>query len=146
MLFDLLQLFLVAIELNRLFNELTERAFCDVIRTDDVDTNKFMYLLISQLLDLFHMEKFFLPVKKKENILKYRLGLKDGKIHSVDEVCAKYSVSLDYYCELEDLLLRQVGLIIKNRNDIKINSDRNIDNETIQKAVLSKLCNSNIIK
>ena len=84
--------------------------------------------------------------KEKENILKYRWGLKDGKIHSVDEVCAKYSVSLDYYCELEDLLLRQVGLIIKNRNDIKINSDRNIDNETIQKAVLSKLCNSNIIK
>ena len=146
MLFDLLQLFLVAIELNRIFNELTEKVFCDVIKTEDIETDKFMYFLISQLWDLFHMDKFFLPVKKKENILKYRWGVNDGKIHSVDEVCAKYSVSKDYYCELEELLLRQVGLIIKNRNEIKDSSDNNIDNEIIKKVVLSKLCNSNIIE
>ena len=40
MLFDLLQLFLVAIELNRIFNELTEKAFCDVIKTDDIETDR----------------------------------------------------------------------------------------------------------
>lgn len=45
-----------------------------------------------------------------------------------------------------DLLLRQVGLIIKNRNEIKDSSDCNIDNEIIKKAVLSKLCNPNIIE
>lgn len=61
MLFNLLQLFLVAIELNRIFNELTEKAFCDVIKTDDIETDKFMYFLISQLWDLFHMDKFFCP-------------------------------------------------------------------------------------
>ena len=78
-----------------------------------------------------------MPVKKKEHILKYRWGVNDGKIYSVDEVCAKYSVSKDYYCELEELLLRQVGLIIKNRNEIKDSSDKNIDNEIIKKVVIT---------
>ena len=110
---DLLNLFLVAIELHSYLGEKWDETYCDVIKTADVETDQFLFLLISQLWSIFESEKFFIPVKKKENILRYRWGLKDGNIHSIQETCQKYHVSVPYYVEQEDLLLRQIGFILK---------------------------------
>lgn len=136
MVFDLLRLFLVAIELDKKLGTFTEDMFCDIIKTDDVETDKFLYVLISQLWDIFHLEKFFIPVKKKENLLKYRWGLKDGDIHSIDEISKKYNVSYKYYIELEDLLLRQIGFIFINKtsSNTKYSTDT-IDNIGIKSAI-----------
>lgn len=140
MLTDLLQLFLVALELNKYFNELTEKAFCDVIKTADVEMDRFMYQLISQLWDLFNFENFFLPVKKKEGMLKYRWGLQDGCIHSVKETCKKYKATTEYYFEIEKILLRQIGLIVTNKIKMNIYESFCIDNNQIKNAVIARLC------
>ncbi len=140
MLKDLLQLFLVALEISKHFSELTEKAFCDVIKTQDTEMDKFMYYLISQLWDLFSFEKFFLPVKKKEVMLKYRWGLYDGCIHSVKETCEKHKTTTDYYLEVEKVLLRQIGLIITDKIDMDNYENFCINNDEIKKAVIAKLC------
>lgn len=140
MLKDLLQLFLVALEISKHFSELTEKAFCDVIKTQDIEMDKFMYYLISQLWDLFSFEKFFLPVKKKEVMLKYRWGLYDGCIHSVKETCEKHKTTTDYYLEVEKVLLRQIGLIITDKIDMDNYENSCIDNDEIKKAVIARLC------
>ena len=140
MLKDLLQLFLVALEISKHFSELTEKAFCDVIKTQDTEMDKFMYYLISQLWDLFSFEKFFLPVKKKEVMLKYRWGLYDGCIHSVKETCEKHKTTTDYYLEVEKVLLRQIGLIITDKIDMDNYENFCINNDKIKKAVIAKLC------
>ena len=140
MLEDLLQLFLVALEISKHFSELTEKAFCDVIKTQDTEMDIFMYYLISQLWDLFSFEKFFLPVKKKEVMLKYRWGLYDGCIHSVKETCEKHKTTTDYYLEVEKVLLRQIGLIITDKIDMDNYENSCIDNDEIKKAVIARLC------
>lgn len=136
MIFDLLRLFLVAIELDKKLGAFTEDMFCGIIKTSDVETDKFMYMLISQLWDIFHLDKFFIPVKKKENLLKYRWGLKDGCIHSIDEISKKYNVRYTYYIELEELLLRQIGFILKDDTSTNTKYITNaIDNLEIKAAV-----------
>ena len=112
---DLLQLFLVAIELNTKLDSGWKEVFCDVVKSDDANTDYFMYTLIAQLWDIFDSEKFFIPVKKKEMLLRYRWGLKDGIIHSIQETCLKHKVPVTYYVELEDLLLRQIGFVLKGK-------------------------------
>ena len=89
-----------------------EESFCNIIKSEDVDTDHFMYSLIVQIDDIFSIEKFFIPVKKKELILRYRWGLIDGNIHSIEKTCEKYSIQVPYYVEQENLLLRQLGFIL----------------------------------
>ena len=115
MVFDLLELFLVAIELNKQVGLEWKKKYCSVIKTDDVETDEFMYMLISQIWDIFHSKKFFIPVKKKEALLRYRWGLSDGDIHSIEDTCQKYKVYASYYVELEELLLRQIGFVLRGR-------------------------------
>lgn len=136
---DLLQLFLVAIELNRQLGSVWKDVYCNVIKTDDVETDQFMFMLISQLWDVFCSEKFFIPVKKKEALLRYRWGLKDGNIHSIQDTCQKHNVSVMYYVELEDLLLRQIGFVLEGKaaEDSKYVTDC-IDNDDTRVAVTEK--------
>ena len=146
---DLLQLFLVAIELNTQLDSVWKEVYCNVIKTDDIETDQFMYMLISQLWDVFTSEKFFIPVKKKEALLRYRWGLKDGNIHSIQDTCLKYKVPVPYYVELEELLLRQIGFVLKG----KVAEDSHyvtscIDNDDTRMAVTVKylaLTSENVI-
>lgn len=139
MITDLLQLFLVAIELNEQLNLEWKKVYCSVIETDDTEIDLFMYALISQLWDIFHSEKFFIPVKKKESVLRYRWGLEDGNIHSIQDTCQKYKITIPYYVELEELLLRQIGFVLKGKatDDSKYVTD-SIDNDDIKMAVTVK--------
>ena len=139
MITDLLQLFLVAVELNEQLSLEWKNVYCSVIETDDVETDKFMYTLISQLWDIFHSERFFIPVKKKETVLRYRWGLKDGDVHSIQDTCQKHKISISYYIELEELLLRQIGFVIKGKTeeDSKYITD-SINNNDIKTAVTVK--------
>lgn len=139
MITDLLQLFLVAIELSTQVGEVTEAVYCTIIKTDDAETDKFMFMLISQLRAIFQEEKFFIPTKKKENLLRYRWGLKDGNVHSIQDTCLKYKVPVPYYVELEDLLLRQIGFVLKGKaaeNTHYVTSC--IDNDDTRMAVTIK--------
>jgi len=136
---DLLQLFLVAIELSTQLGSIWQETYCDVIKTDDTETDQFMYTLISQLWDVFDSEKFFIPVKKKETLLRYRWGLKDGNIHSIQGTCNKYKVSVPYYVELEDLLLRQIGFVLKGKaEEDSLYVTSCIDNDDTRMAVTVK--------
>ena len=139
MITDLLQLFLVAIELNEQLSLEWKKVYCSVIETDDAETDQFMYTLISQLWDIFNSDKFFIPVKKKETVLRYRWGLKDGNVHSIQDTCQKHKISTSYYVELEDLLLRQIGFVLKGKaeEDSKYITD-SIDNDDIKTAVTVK--------
>lgn len=119
MIADLLTLFFVAIELNKISGYITEENFCNTIHNDDRETDKFMYSLISNLWDLFESRPFFITVKKKEMILRYRWGLKDGVIHSIRETSQKFKIDTSYYCEIENLLLRQIGFILYLKEDMK---------------------------
>lgn len=139
MITDLLQLFLVAIVLNEQLKLEWKKVYCSVIETDDTEIDLFMYALISQLWDIFHSEKFFIPIKKKESVLRYRWGLEDGNIHSIQATCQKYKITIPYYVELEELLLRQIGFVLKGKatDDSKYVTD-SIDNDDIKMAVTVK--------
>lgn len=130
---------MVAIELSTQLGSIWQETYCDVIKTDDTETDQFMYTLISQLWDVFDSEKFFIPVKKKETLLRYRWGLKDGNIHSIQGTCNKYKVSVPYYVELEDLLLRQIGFVLKGKaEEDSLYVTSCIDNDDTRMAVTVK--------
>ena len=139
MITDLLQLFLVAIELNTQLGLEWKNVYCRVIKTNDEETDQFMFMLISQLWDIFHSEKFFIPIKKKETILRYRWGLKDGNIHSIHDTCQKYKIRVPYYIEQEELLLRQIGFVLTGKalEDSKYITE-SIDNDDMKIAVTVK--------
>ena len=110
-----------------------------MIKTNDAETDQFMFMLISQLWDVFHCGKFFIPVKKKEAILRYRWGLKDGNVHSIHDTCKKYKIEVSYYVEQEELLLRQIGFVLKGKaaEDSKYITNC-IDNDDVKMAVTVK--------
>lgn len=138
---DLLQLFLVAIELNARLGGEWREVFCNVIQTDDPETDQFMYSLISQLWDIFYSEKFFIPVKKKEALLRYRWGMKDGIIHSIFDTCQRFKASTLYYVELEDLLLRQIGFVLDGKaSESEDYITGCIDDDEIRVAITVKYC------
>lgn len=133
---DLLSLFCVATIIKDICGEMTEEIFCYVIKTDDEETDKFMYSLIQGIVSVFNETPFFIKVKKKENILRYRWGLIDGKIHNIQETCDKYHIANEYYCEQEDLLLRQIGFIVNKKSvDEKEYFNIKVDTEEIREQV-----------
>lgn len=128
---DLLSLFSVACVLREIYGTLSKDMFCAVIKTDDVETDEFMYTLIEGINSVFCESSFFIKTKKKETILKYRWGLVDGRVHSIYETCKKYHITEEYFCEQEDLLLRQIGFIVNKKAldknayyDIKVDTDK----------------------
>lgn len=142
---DLLSLFSVACVLQEICGDLSKDVFCEVIRSDDVETDEFMYTLIERIRNVFNETPFFIKIKKKETILRYRWGLLDGKVHSIYEACKKYRVTEDYFCEQEDLLFRQIGFIVnKKALDKNVYYDIKVDTDEIRdcvKEILSMMNN-----
>lgn len=133
---DLLSLFSVACVLQEIYGDLSKDVFCEVIRSDDVETDEFMYTLIERIRNVFNEPPFFIKIKKKETILRYRWGLLDGKVHSIYEACKKYRVTEDYFCEQEDLLFRQIGFIVnKKALDKNVYYDIKVDMDEIRDSV-----------
>lgn len=137
---DLLTLFLVAQELKKVIGELTKNVFCEVIKAGDPETEEMLYMFISSLIDVFDSNTFFISVKKKEKILRYRWGIIDGNIHSIEEVCNKYRISKEYYIEVENLLLRQIGLVVDSKvyND-DYYTEISVDSETVKLMAITRL-------
>ena len=71
--------------------------------------------------------------------MRYRWGLKDGNVHSIQDTCQKHKISVSYYVELEELLLRQIGFVLKGKvdEDSKYITD-SINNDDIKTAVTVK--------
>lgn len=140
---DLLQLFLVALVIKNVNGILTKEAFCKVLNSDiepDEETNEFMFLLISSLLNVFESKPFFLPIKKKEQILRYRWGMIDGKIHSFYDVCKKYHIDSSYCFEQENELLRQIGFVLDvHKLVVEDYLYMEIDNKVITERVKKEL-------
>lgn len=93
----------------------TEENFCHIIHSEDLETDKFMYCLVSQIAELLIKDPSFLNVKKKMNALSYRWGIKDGESHSVIETCKKFNFDLSYYVNTEMLLLRRLGFVLEGK-------------------------------
>lgn len=137
MLKDLLRLFYIAILINQNNGHFNKDCFLKIIETKDKETDLFLFNIISQIWALFNDEKFFIQVRKKEQILRYRWGLSDLTIHSIDETCKKFNVDYSYYVDLEQQLLRQIGFIlIIADNETKLYSEECIDNEGLEKIIL----------
>jgi len=90
----------------------TEDNFCNLIHTDDSETDKFMHLLVSQIAELLTSDPSFINIKKKLTALRFRWGVTDGKSHSVFETCEKFDLELNYFTNTEMLLLRRIGFIL----------------------------------
>lgn len=119
MISELLYLFYLVILLDKNKGSFDKDCFLKIIETNDKETDLFITNTILYIWDLFKSEPFFISIKKKESILKYRWGLKDGCIHSVEETCIKFKVNYSYYINLENQLLGQIGLILIIKDEEK---------------------------
>ena len=79
-------------------------------------------------------------MKKQTNFLRYRWGLKDGHIHSIEETCNKYKVSSDYYIDIEELLFRQVGFVFNRNKLLQHHISTSVNNEAVKNMVITRLC------
>jgi len=93
----------------------SEDNFCNLIHTDDSETDKFMYLLVSKIVELLTSDPSFIDIKKKLIALRFRWGATDGKSHSVFETCEKFDLELSYYINTEMLVLRRIGFILEKK-------------------------------
>lgn len=91
----------------------TETDFCEIIKTEDVETDKFMFFLVIQVVELLTSEESFINVKKKMNALRFRWGAKEGKTNSISETCKKFKIDSRYYIDSEMLILRRLGFILE---------------------------------
>lgn len=115
MLEDLLRLFLLMVRLKSKSMDITEKEYCEIIETDDIEIDKFMYMLVSSIETLFKEEDPFIKVKVQMEMLRYRWGVKDKKIHSIKETCNKFVKDINYYVNIEMILLRQLGFILQKK-------------------------------
>lgn len=116
MLADLLRLTTLFYVLEAKYSDVSEERFCTVLGSDDLETDKFMYLLISHIFDILRADEPFLPTKKKMQLLQYRWGIRDGHIHSIEETCTKMHSDIPFYVEQEMLLLRQIGFVLEEKS------------------------------
>ncbi|WP_068652395.1 HNH endonuclease [Paenibacillus antarcticus] len=91
----------------------TEEQYCEIIETEDIETDKFMFFLVLQVVELLTSEESFIQVKKKMNALRFRWGVKEGRIHSISETCKKFNIDAKYYIDSEMLILRRLGFILE---------------------------------
>lgn len=119
MLTDLLRLVLVRKILENQNNTITDEIFRNIIQTYDNETDKFMAMLVSYIIQLLSKEDPFLSIKKKMNILRYRWGIIDSTSHSILDVCSKYKIEQEYYIEQEMLLIRQLGFVLEQKSRIQ---------------------------
>ena len=115
MLKDLLRLFLLLIRLKSEDMDVTEEEYCSIIKTNDIETDQFMYMLVSSIESLFNEENPFIKVKIQMEMLRYRWGIKDKQIHSIEDTCSKFGKDRGYYVKIEMLLLRQLGFVLQKK-------------------------------
>lgn len=113
---DLLRLCLLWNVMERKGMKPSEKKFCEEINSCDVELDKFMYLITSQLIELLKASDQFIKAKIKKKMLLYRWGITDGLIYSINETCSKFQKDTSYYVELEMLLLRKVGYILNEKS------------------------------
>lgn len=104
-----------------------EEEFCNIIRTDDLETDKFMYKIINNIIELLSSNINFLRINKKIDILRYRWGYTKQKSFSILETCQKYKVSEDYFIHAEEQLLRRIGFRLNNINQRNIYLNLKVD-------------------
>ena len=114
MLSDLLRMVLLWKTLLDNGQEISEAVFCEIIKSDDDDTDKFMYDITLQLINILMADTPFITTKKKIQALKYRWSLCDGVCHNIEETIMKYGLRIESYIEAEALLLRLLGLKLKD--------------------------------
>lgn len=90
-----------------------EEDYCEIIHTEDVETDEYMFSLVSQIAELLTSEQAFINIKKKINALRFRWGTKDGESHSIIETCNKFKMDTKYYIDSEMLMLRRLGYILE---------------------------------
>lgn len=79
------------------------------------DMDEFMFSLIVKLDGVFeHIDNVF-SVKKKSNIVWYRWGNNDGRIHSVNECLIKFNIEKSYYYECEQELILLMGFDLSDK-------------------------------
>lgn len=112
---DLLRLSLLWNTLEKNGVNPSEKIFCEILNGDDTSLDAYMYSITSQLMELLKAGEPFIKVKIKMNMLLYRWGVTDGSIHSINETCDKFKKDTSYYVEVEMLLLRKIGYILKKK-------------------------------
>ena len=115
MLEDLLRLFLLLLKLNEEGTKVSEETYCSIIKSDDIETDHYMYNMVQDIYALLVGENTNNQVKLKRNMLKFRWGMYDTNIHSVKETCNKFNKKIEYYVKTEMFLLRQLGFISEKR-------------------------------
>ena len=119
MVFDLLDLVQLFYVIEKKFSAVSEKIFCEAVKGIDEETDKYMYMLVTDILSILKSETPFISVKKKMKLLKHRWGILDNNIYSINETCEKLHVDIQYYNEQETLLLRQIGFTISAEEQIK---------------------------
>ncbi|NGU11968.1 HNH endonuclease [Clostridium perfringens] len=115
MLKDLLRLFLLMLEIKSEGIDVSGEEYCLIIKSDDIETDHFMCNLIFSIETLLTNEQIFVKYTIQVEMLRYRWGIKDGQIHSIKETCNKFNKGIDYYVQVEMLLLRQLGFILEKK-------------------------------
>lgn len=115
MLEDLLRLFLLMVAMKSEGIDVSEEEYCLVIKSDDIETDHFMYNLIVNIEKLLITEQGFIKYNIQAEMLKYRWGIKGGQIHSIKETCNKFNKDISYYVEVEMFLLRQLGFMLEKK-------------------------------
>ncbi len=146
MLEDLLRLFQVKLVIQERLEDVSAETYCRVIHEDDSETDAFMYLLISQIEDALSFETPLIKVKKKMNLLRYRWGMEDKRIHSITETCQRFRVDPAYYIEQETLLLRKIGFFLepKSRTSSEYLS-LTVDRDQVERMVSRPVENSSTL-
>ncbi|XID91521.1 HNH endonuclease [Paenibacillaceae bacterium WGS1546] len=90
-----------------------EDDYCKIIQTEDTETDKFMFFLASQVVELLTSEESFIKIKKKMQALRFRWGSKEGQSHTISETCKKFKVDVNYYVDSEMLILRRLGFVLQ---------------------------------
>lgn len=90
-----------------------ENDYCKIIQTEDIETDKFMFFLVSQIVELLTSEESFIKPQKMIRALRFRWGVKEGESHTIKETCKKLKVNVKYYVDSEMLLLRRLGFVLE---------------------------------
>lgn len=112
MLIDLLNLYYIKQQLSNKV-ESSDDDFLNIIQSDDKETDIFMNMLVNSIDNNLNGEIPLFPIKKKSSILKYRWGNKINKPHSVKDTIKRFNIDINYYLEIENYLLRQLGFTLR---------------------------------
>ena len=114
------------------------KKFLQVIKTDDLNTDLFMYKHIKNINSFLNDENNI--GKTNLSVLKFRWGIASNCISSIEESARKFKLTKDYCLQAEKVLIRQLGFVL----DIKSHSKDEyfkqvVDNFSIEEEVKQRL-------